>query len=273
MRLDTSEPKSKNGSGLENEFVFVRQVDANGCKMSLHPFFRAKSMDSVFRTTVRQAVMAIYTTPSLLEQNPVEMMRKLKDHCDTQGQGSANPVTKHEGCIAAVLEANGIRLATERNKVPVEHGIYFWYQAGGTQQKGDFTLFAAKAGVSVDSITLDAKHSNGTSIYLNDGTFETNVLYVISITLILPRVKGQRKGERKNVCIVSLGQDIMTPEDTATMIQWRQEIRRLNTLGMKGSSLRLYARSANQYECKERFTPEFTQTCLEHTLAWLEPSP
>ena len=123
-------------------------------------------------SAVHSALTTMSANPALLEREPVEMMARLKRHCDTRGQGSANPVTRHEACIADVLETHGLHLAPERNVVPAKDGLYFWYQPGGTQQKGDFVVFAAEGGVNTHSITLDAKHSNGTTIYLNDGTFE-----------------------------------------------------------------------------------------------------
>lgn len=221
---------------------------------------------------INSAVSAMASNPALLERDPIEMMSRLKHHCDTQGQGSANPVTRHEGSIADVLEASGIKLASERNVVPAANGMYFWYQAGGTQQKGDFTTFCAIDGTVTETVILDAKHSNGTTIYLNDGTFETDVVYIISFTRILPRVKGQRRGERENVCVVALGQDVMSEEDRARLVRWREEIRRLNSLDMGDGSLCLYARSANKYECGKRFGSEFTKECLEKTLAWLGSS-
>lgn len=223
-------------------------------------------------SALHSALTTMSTNPALLEREPVEMMARLKRHCNTRGQGSANPVTRHEACIAEVLETHGLHLAPERNVVPAEDGMYFWYQPGGTQQKGDFIVFAAKGGASIHSITLDAKHSNGTTIYLNDGTFEKDVVYIISFTRILPRLKGQRKGERENVCIIALGQFVMTEEDRDRLIRWREEIRRLNSLDMGDGSLRLYARSANQYTCDKRFTHEFTAECLRQTLASLVPS-
>lgn len=230
------------------------------------------SVGMSLKQLINSAVMAMNSNPAILEEDPVEMMSRLKRHCDTHGQGSANPVTRHEGCIAVVLEASGIRLAPERNVVPAENGVYFWYQAGGTQKKGDFTAFCAIDGVATESVILDAKHSNGTTIYLNDGTFETDVVYIISFTRILPKVKGQRRGERENVCVIALGQDVMSEEDRARLVRWREEIRRLNSLDMGDGSLCLYARSANKYECGKRFGSEFTKECLEKTLAWLESS-
>lgn len=223
-------------------------------------------------SSMTAALTAMSSNPALLEREPAEMMTRLKRHCDTRGQGSANPVTRHEACIAEVLETHGLRLAPERNAVPAEDGLYFWYQAGGTQQKGDFVVFTAEGGVSTYSITLDAKHSNGTTIYLNDGTFEKDVVYIISFTRILPRAKGQRKGERENVCVVALGQCVMTEEDRARLVRWREEIRRLNEMDTGDGSLSLYARSANKYTCDKRFTHEFTAECLRQTLASLVPS-
>ncbi len=104
---------------------------------------------NTLKNVVRTAAKAMYTAPSLLEQKPIEMMQRLKHHCDSSGQGSANPVTPQEACIAEVLESNGILLAPERNVLPTEDGLFFWYQSGGTQQKGDFVAFEVSGGVKI----------------------------------------------------------------------------------------------------------------------------
>jgi len=221
---------------------------------------------------LKHALVAMYTNPTSLEQKPLEMMARLRTHYNSEGQGSANPVTPHEACIALVLEQHGFTLTPQRNTVPEQSGLYIWYQPDGTQRKGDFVVFESVRGTIGASITIDAKHSNSTIIYLNDGTFEAGVVYIISFTRILPRVKGQRKGERKNECVIGLGQNIMCEEDCARMIRWRDEIRRLNSLDMGTGDLCLYARSANKYECAKRFSEDFKKDRLNQTLAWLQPS-
>ncbi len=231
-------------------------------------------MESSFNLSnaLRSALEVMYSNPSVLEQKPTEMMARLRAHYKSQGQGSANPVTPHEACIASVLEDHGFLLTSQRNVVPEQNGLYMWYQPDGTQRKGDFVVFESKEGRISRSITLDAKHGSGTIIYLNDGTFEKDVIYIVSFTRILPKVKGQRKRDRKNECMIGIGQDVMSEEDCLRLVRWREEIRRLNTLDMGEGSLCLYARSANKYECGSRFSSEFMKNCLDRTFAWLQPS-
>lgn len=223
-------------------------------------------------TALRSALEEMYANPSCLEQKPADMMARLRSHYNSKGQGSANPVTPHEACIAVVLERHGFDLTSERNIVPDRSGLYMWYQPGGTQRKGDFVVFEGIRGELKRSITIDAKHSGSTIVYLNDGTFETDTVYVISFTRILPKEKGKRKRERKNECMIGLGQDVMSEEDRTRLLRWREEIRRLNSLDMGDGDLCLYARSANKYDCNRRFSPEFMKNCLDRTIAWILPS-
>lgn len=238
------------------------------------------SMSSHFRKTLHTALLAMFSTPEQLEEKKSilgDFITRLTSHCDSSGQGSANAVTPHEACIAKTLESFDITLAPERNIIPSVNGYYFWYQAGGSQQKGDFTVFSAEDGSIVDSLILDAKHSNNTKIYLNDGTFELDVIYIMSITITLPRIRGgPRKGERKNICIVGLGRDIMTESERNAITVWREKLRELNStlapmLTSDSESLTLYARSANQYDCKKRFSDEITLSCLRNITTLLNP--
>lgn len=217
------------------------------------------------------ALAHMRTTPQVLERKPVEMVSALQTYIGSGGQGTGNKVSEHEACIAQVLEEKGF-VRAPRGTIPVEDGLWYWYQLQGSQQSGDFLVFEVKDGVKRMEKILDAKHSNGVSIYLNDGTFETGTIYIVSFTRCLDRVKGQRKKPRENVCFLALGEDVFSDKDRVAMERRRELIRTLNAAASETDHLRLYTRSANQYDCR-RFDPDFTTTCWEKISASLVPSP
>lgn len=207
--------------------------------------------------------------PWELEERPTKMVSELQIYMKSDGQGSGNEVKYHEACIAKILENNWFTIVP-RGTIPNVDGLYYWYQLQGTQQSGDFFVFEVKNGVKRCERVLDAKHSNGMSIFLNDGTFETGTIYIISF-IRLNAVSGQRKKDRESVCFIGLGDDIFNDDERATLAKWRDTLREMNVNKPKTSYLRLYARSANQYDC-HRFTPEFITGCWSRLIASLEPS-
>jgi hypothetical protein len=222
-------------------------------------------------TALLSALAHMRNTPQDLERKPSKMVATLQAYIGSDGQGTGNKVSEHEACIALVLEENGFTRAL-RGTTPTTDGLWYWYQLQGSQQAGDFLVFEVKGGIKRTERILDAKHSNGVSIYLNDGTFELGSIYIVSFTRCLDRIKGQRKKPREQVCFISLGEDILSEKDRAVIASWRATLRAMNASGSDTDHLRLYARSANQYDCK-RFSTEFTKECWEKTLSSLSPSP
>lgn len=216
------------------------------------------------------ALAHMRTNPQVLEQKPPAMVAALQAYIGSDGQGTGNKVSEHEASIALVLEEKGF-VRAPRGTTPTTDGLWYWYQLQGSQQAGDFLVFEVKDGVKRAERILDAKHSNGVSIYLNDGTFEPGTLYIVSFTRCLDRIKGQRKKPREQVCFIGLGEDIFTEKDREVMVTWRAALRAMNAAGTDTDHLRVYARSANQYSCG-RFTPEFAAACWETTSASLAPS-
>lgn len=216
------------------------------------------------------ALAHMRTNPQVLEQKPYTMVAALQAYIGSDGQGTGNKVSEHEACIALVLEEKGF-IRAPRGTTPATDGLWYWYQLQGSQQAGDFLVFEVKDGVKRAERILDAKHSNGVSIYLNDGTFEPGTIYIVSFTRCLDRIKGQRKKPREQVCFIGLGEDIFTEKDREVMVAWRSALRAMNAAGADTDHLRVYARSANQYSCG-RFTPEFAASCWEKTSASLAPS-
>jgi hypothetical protein len=202
-----------------------------------------------------------------LEEKPIAMLERLKEHSDSSGQGSANDPTPHEACIAVVLEEHGICLAPHRNVVPAEDGCYFWYQPGGTQQKGDFLLFATAGGQIQHRLVVDAKHTNGSAFHLNDGWFWEGIVYIVSFC------RNVRRGEWKNECLIALGQDIPTAKDNEIWETYNEAKKQMNANRKEKQPdfLQPYFRFAHQYSCKQ-FDQDFMATRFASVLASLGPS-
>lgn len=221
-------------------------------------------------SALHSALAHMRATPQDLESDGGDMVDELQDYISSDGQGTGNKVSEHEACIAIVLESHGFVRAPRRTTPEID-GLYYWYQLRGSQQAGDFLVFEVKHGVRCAERILDAKHSNGTSVYLNDGTFEPGTIYIVSFTRCLDRIKGQRTKPREEVCFVGAGEDVFTEKDRAVMASWRAALRELNVLDSDTDHLRVYARSANQYNCS-RFTPEFREECWARLTALPGPS-
>lgn len=208
--------------------------------------------------------------PEELERRLPSMVSTLKEYMKSDGQGSANPPSDHEACIAEILERHGC-VRVPRGTTPTEDGFYYQYQLQGSQKSGDFLVFQIMNGKKSFETILDAKHSNNTIIYLNDGTFEENTIYIISFTRLLDKIKGDRKKPRQQTCFIALGQHVMTEKDRMELVKWREALKLINTNVPDTNFLRLYARSANQYNC-HHFTKEIDLMCWTHIEAFLAPS-
>jgi hypothetical protein len=220
-----------------------------------------------FTESVRNALTYIRENPNEMVLTPKDMMAKLYATVKSSGQGSANQTNPHEGCIATVLEANGFVLAP-RNVIPQKSGIYYWYQPNGTQRKGDFVMFWAIDGVKKLEVIIDAKHGASETIFLNDGWFDEDTVYIISFTSPVKRGTA-----RANVCFVGMGRDIPTEEDAKIrthIIGIKNELNKSKKT-MMTSFLKICFRFANQYSCKQ-FTPDFNEDRFQKMLAWLAPS-
>jgi hypothetical protein len=221
-------------------------------------------MESNFRTTVVAVLQHLYANPQRLEEKQPEMRKRLDLFCG-KGQGLGNKSSDHEACFAVVVG--------EFMFLPYQSGIdgYFYqYQAHGTQRSIDFRLLEVTDGKMVDFVDLDLKHGEKEGIFLNDGKFLDNVVYVVSFSRSV-KVEGQKKKQREYVCLIARGQDIMTDKDRARLEERQVLLRKLNDLNENGDFLVLYARSANRYECKQ-FTPEFVENAMMTVGQWLLPS-
>jgi len=225
---------------------------------------------STFRTSVSKLLSRLHSTPSVLEQkHHREMKHKLDAYCG-KGQGLGNKCSDQESCFAVECEADGWSLRTPEAK----DGLFYTYQVHGTQKSIDFQLIHLEDGIVSDYVNLDLKHGGegaGASIFLNDGTFLDDVIYVISFTRLLEKVKGNRKCPRQHVCVISLGQNIMTAKDKSQLERRFALLRMMNDEAEDTDDLVLYVRNANQFKCR-RFTSEFVIEQLAKTQSWLVPS-
>lgn len=231
----------------------------------MHPFFQKRSTPTLKTNAGVDKAIAIMdrvfvylqSNPHCLEIDQPEMRKRLDAMCG-KGQGLGNKAVPHEACFAVVLEQFGF-IPYE----PTKDGSFYKYQVGGTQRSIDFQLLTVQNGKVISTVNIDLKHGSAESIFLNDGTFLEDVVYVISLSKKV-KVDGTRKKQTQNICVVSLGQDIMTDKDRAALETWRGYIRQGNELAktMETDHLVLYARSANRYECGW-ITSEFMASCLQ----------
>lgn len=168
------------------------------------------------------------------------MMKKTLDACCGKGQSLGNKASDQEACFAVVLEECGWTRGTGSSDYS------YVYQAQGTQKAIDFQLCYPGG-----TLNLDLKHSEGEVIFLNDGTFLDGVVYVISFTRLLPKVKGQRSCPRQHMCGIMMGQDVMTEKDKKCLEASRAILRELNGKGSDTDFISIYLRSANKYSCKQ----------------------
>jgi len=221
---------------------------------------------SAFRTPVFKLFNYFYNNPSVLEEKHPEMKKKLDSYCG-KGQGLGNKCSDQEACFAVVCEANGWTLRSSE----VEEGFFYTYQAQGTQKAIDFQLMYIEGGEVIESVNIDLKHGDKEAIFLNDGTFLEDVVYIISFTRLLPKVGKERKHPREQVCVIARGQDVMTEKDRKSLENRFALLKQLNSIKEDLDYLVMYARNANQFSCK-RFSRSFTEECLQKTQSWLLPS-
>lgn len=223
--------------------------------------------EHMFHRKVSELLKYLHSNPSTLEDTTHAAMKTTLNKFCGKGQGLGNKCSDQESCFAVIAEKHGWKLYDSD-----EDGLFYQYQVNGTQRSIDFQLMNVKDKVIVDSVMIDLKHGESNNIFLNDGTFLEDVIYVISFTNKQRKKKGQPQ-QNTHVCVIALGRDIMTDSARSRLADWVVKIRRLTEeCGGEEEFLTLYARSANRYSCKQ-FTPEFVADRMEKILAWLEPSP
>ena len=220
--------------------------------------------DEMFKIHVAALFQYLQVRPDRLEENHSEKRKQLNKSCGN-GQGLGNKASHQEACFAVIAEGYGFLPYR-----PNTDGYFYKYQLCGTQRAIDFQLLEVVDGVTVNFVNVDLKHGDAQGIFLNDGTFLDDVVYVVSFSRKV-KVEGQRKMQKQNVCAIFLGQHAMTEKDKARMEEWRSLIRKMNKQTEQGDFLILYARSANRYDCKQ-FTNEYILEKSKLLFSWLLPS-
>ena len=234
--------------------------------------------DEAFRTKCGEFFNKLHEHPESLEKDHPAMKTELdtmkhnainegeeEEEDVPEGQGSANKASSQEACFAVEARDTGFKFL--RPGVTPTDGLWFAYQLGGSQAKLDFQLLSV-SGDKIDKVNVDLKHSNNTTIKLNDGWFWEDTIYIISFTRGPGRKKG---GAKKQVCLVANGSDIATPERTAMRTTFVEAMNKIKT-EFKGDGIyKPYPRKADSYSCNE-FTDEFVKDRLTKTLAWLAPT-
>jgi hypothetical protein len=230
---------------------------------------KLRTAKNQFRVWVQALLTHLSDTPSALKQKHPELQSKLHKLCGS-GQGLGNKTVEHEACFAYELEARGCAMYSKEAR----DGYFYVYQPNGTQQSIDFRVVCLEEGEIVDMIEFDLKHGSGASIYLNDGTFLNNVVYVITFSRTIPAVKKVSKRSSEVVCAIAVGQDVLTEKDRVCLEERFQLLKNINKRHDRDSTdyLRLYVRNANQYDCSGQFTREFTSDRFSRTLAWISQS-
>ena len=220
-----------------------------------------------FSQHTKDVLTKLRSDPSLLEKKCPEMKKKLDLRCGT-GQGLGNKCSDQEASFATFLEECGW---TNNDDGSATNGLAYKYQANGTQKAIDFQLQYVENSKIAKFVNVDLKHSDKTSIFLNDGTFMNDVLYIISFTRLLDKVKGKRRCPREHVCAIVLGQDVMTPNDKSALEKRFALIKQLNSTKEDLDYLTLYIRNANQFSCKQ-FTTQFNEGAFKKVVEWIVPS-
>ena len=208
----------------------------------------------------------LHKNPTRLEEKCSEMKKKL-DLCCGNGQGTGNKCTDQEAAFATILEEQGWKNINKSDTVTDPY--CYIYQAQGTQQSIDFKLVSNQEGTQ--PILFDLKHGSKDSIFLNDGTFLPDVIYVISFTRTIPRIKGskERKCQREQICTLALGQEIFSEKDSKVYEERIKILKEINEKHIDTDFLRLYCRNANQYSCKQ-FTNEFNTKAFDSITTFLD---
>jgi hypothetical protein len=205
-------------------------------------------------------LQTLRATPSLLEKKYPEMTNFLQRQGNLAAQGTGNKVTDQEACFATELEKIGFTFLPKGSPNP-DSGFYYKYQVNGSQQEGDFGLYAFQEGAAVKSHLIDLKHTNSKKFYFNDGWFQQGVIYIVSWnagTAKYPNLKAH----------IALGQDVPSEEEKRFMAELREFRRKANAENRRVGSLFPYVRFANQYAC-ENFTDETSKLHYDSVIEFI----
>ncbi len=212
---------------------------------------------------IRPMLEYILQNPQALKRKCPELIATLQSQGNNDTDGTGNKVTNHEAAFAQVLNEFGFKWIPKKKKddhlisLPKE-GHYYIYQANGTQQAIDFRLLYISNNMIKTSVDIDCKYSTNNKVFLNDGWFEKDIMYVMT----------WNSSKTDTHTFVGMGSTFTTPEEIHAMEIHREQKKKLNECVKKVGNLHFYIRSANQFSLKG-FTPDFTTACMKTTIAWL----
>jgi hypothetical protein len=215
-------------------------------------------MSEIFKNTLITLLTSIKANPPLLERTLPDMVTFLQRQGNIEAQGTGNKVTNQEACFADIAQKSGFTFLAKGPSAPAD-GLYYLYQLNGTQAAGDFGLREYMGGVIQEETIIDLKHTNGKTFYLNDGWFQSGVIYIVSWN-------AGTKSKQELRAHIALGEEIPSEEERKFMDELVAFKREKNTGTSKVGSLRPYIRFANQYSC-ERFIPEVATTHFNSVIA------
>lgn len=211
--------------------------------------------DGIFFDIVRDILSEINKDPTILQKDDETMKKKLRAQGKKNSQGTGNAVTAQEASFAVLLETHGFQFIPKTKKGEhikyikknnLSDGNYYIYQVNGSQQSIDFGIILVRSKEIVKQINIDLKHSENSIIFLNDGWFNDDILYIVTWN---DKVKTQT--------FIGLGQHIRTEEDNEIMNILLKFKKEKNSETKKNRFLIPYIRFANRYSC-EQFTEDFT---------------
>lgn len=226
-------------------------------------------MATIFSKTIQTFLSQLSKNPALLrrEIGSISSIKKLlHSQGDANSQGTGNQVTDQETCFAAALEEGGFKYSSV-GQPPVEAGLYYIYQLNGTQRSIDFQAYDWVDGEKRSLLNFDLKHTKTETFFLNDGWFHENIVYVVSW---MRKTSAPRKKKVVEAAtFIALGQEIPSEEEIALYEELCAIKKKYNTDYKGAGSFHCYLRFANTYKCY-RFTPEFTEECLDKTAKFVE---
>ena len=227
-------------------------------------------MATIFSKTIQTFLSQLSKNPALLRreiESITSIKKQLHNKGDTKSQGTRNQVTDQESCFVATLEESGFKYSSI-TVPPVDEGLYYIYQLNGTQRSIDFQAYDWFNGAKRSLLNFDLKHTKTDTVFLNDGWFHVNIVYVVSWMRngkVLNH-QGKTSAYRKKkveepATFIALGQHIPSREE-ATLYGELCEKKKKYNMDYKGAgSFHCYLRFANTYKC-DRFTPKFSEECL-----------
>lgn len=218
-----------------------------------------------FIAGVKNVFDAIYLDPTLLTKKCPDVQARLQSQGNTESDGTGNKVTNQEAAFAQLLDQKGFTWIPKMKKddyklALANQGLCYIYQVNGTQQSLDFMLMYVMDGQVKHNIVIDCKYSSSSKIFLNDGWFEDNVVYLFTWT-----------HKKQTRTFLGLKHDFTTQEENDARTLVRKQIAEMNKTTKNSRNLVIYVRCANTYSLKN-FNDELITGCYNKVIQWITTS-